>query len=129
MNAIASTNCPFDTSHCTLDAVSVNTFVVPSIVGSSGWFPWVVVWFPARNASTPALCIVAIISALIPVVACSRSPSAVAPAVPSPVPAVTVASMPRSLWPDTVQYAAYVPASSAGTSRTTVTFGSIVAVS
>ena len=67
MNAIASTNCPFDTSHCTLDAVSVNTFVVPSIEGSNSWFPWVVVWFPARNASTPALCIDAIISALIAV--------------------------------------------------------------
>ena len=37
--------------------------------------------------------------------------------------------MPRSLWPDTVQYAPYVPASSAGTSRTTVTFGSIMSVS
>ena len=74
MNAIASTNCPFDTSHCTLDAVSVNTFVVPSIVGSNSWFPWVVVWFPARNASTPALCIVAIISALIPAEPGPRNP-------------------------------------------------------
>ena len=98
LNAIASTNCPFDTSHFTLEAVSVKTFVVPSIVGFRSWLPWVLVWLPARNASTPALCIAAIIAAdmfdeVVPA----------APVAPVAAPAVTVASMPRSLCPETVQ--------------------------
>ena len=133
LNAIASTNCPFETSHFTLDAVSAKTFVVPSIVGAKSWFPWVGVWLPARNASTPALCIDAIISALIlvpwPAAPWPAELDPVVPAPGSPVPAVTVASMPRSLCPDTVQYAGYVPASRAGTFRTTVVSGSMRSVS
>ncbi len=101
----------------------MKTFVVPSIVGFRSWFPWVLVWLPARNASTPALCIAAIMAADM-----LDEDVPAAPVAPEPVPAVTVASMPRSLCPETVQYAAYVPASSAGTLRTTVVPGSIRSV-
>ncbi len=99
---MASTNCPLETSHCTSCAVSVNTFVVPSMVGASGWFPCVDVSLPARNASTPALCMSAICCAVIPAddIVVVPVPSAAASA-----PAVTVATMPRSLCPATVQYA------------------------